>query len=219
MLIPSWVIIAISSIKPSGLGDPFYSVFRGKSLSGTPNGSTLLNNPISFRPSIRYGSALQTINGLYNSQLLTSVNELMHGSVATLDSQWMLWVGLFLFSVSLFLNYYLCTLLKYNKSLSSLLSVHQTSIKAQDKSKIMSPGKSQEFFPKKKPTIDQEKEMAVMPPFLGEIKDLEDEQILRLLDEGRFQPYHLEKLLDNFERAILLRRLHAGKYGKKSPIK
>lgn len=145
--------------------------------------------------------------------MFNSVNELMHSSLSHLEPRWLSWVGLFLLSVSLLLNYYLYTFLKYNKSIFQTLSSSQTLNKAWERSGAISFQKPHTLSTKEEGVMNPlPKKKLAIPLFSGEMKDLTDEEILKLLEGGKLHAQHLEKFVGNFERAVLLRRLHAGKY-------
>lgn len=154
------------------------------------------------------------MNDIYRSYIMSSVNGLMQDSVTHLDSQWMLWVSLFLLSLSLLLNYYLYIFLKYNKSVMQVISSNAMLTKTPAKSSLR--GKIQNLYAKEVSINGSQPKDKVNKPFFGELKGLTDEKILEFLEDGKLQSQNLEASLGDFEKAVFIRRLHAGKvnYGR-----
>jgi hypothetical protein len=155
------------------------------------------------------------MNDIYRSYIMNPVNGLMQDSVTYLDSQWMLWVSLFLLSISLLLNYYLYIFLKYNKSVMQVISSNAMLTKTPSKSslrgKSQNQNQNQNLCTKEVFINKTQLKSKVNMPFFGELKGLADEKILEFLEDGRLQSQNLEASLEDFERAVLIRRLHAGK--------
>jgi hypothetical protein len=164
------------------------------------------------------------MNDLYHSYIMSPVNGLMQDNVMHLDSQLVLWISFFLLSVSVLLNYYLYTFLKYNKSIMQVVSsnpmLEKTPTKSPSSTIKSPPCSSAKEVPPIMMTNTQVKEQATTTITLvsNEIDKLTDEEILGLVDHGKLQLHNLENSLDNFERAIFLRRLYVSKFDYRNSL-